>query len=132
MFKLFISQLGTNFEAWAESTGQSGIEIFRVEAAKAYLLCVERIRSLVIVFYWTLFCTILSALGLVMIGSSGLFYLQSERSLALQILCLGTGLFVIPLIILMSINSQRAWLRFCGILGFIKEAENRKINKAKF
>lgn len=126
MFKIFISLLSTNFGAWAESTGQSGLEIFRVEAAKSYLFCVEHIRRLVIVFYWTLFCTILSALGLVAICVSGLFYLQHEQSIAFEILCLGIGLFVFPLMVLVSINSQKAWLRFSGISGFIEGAEKRK------
>ncbi len=123
---MILSQIGIGLGAWAVDTGHSGAQLLKLEGGKTYLFYLIHLRKMVTLFYWTLFCTILSALGLFLFGFSVL--LSFTNILVVPPVVTGTGaaIFLGSLVVLLVLNSERRWLRFSGVEQMIAEAESSR------
>lgn len=125
MFKSVLNEFGTNLVEVTQDTGQRGASILHLQGVKSYVVLVSNLRRIAIYLCINIFCTVLAAFGLSLLGLAVAFSGNSWTIFSGEVGLVGALLFVCSIIPLFVLNTEKNWMRASGIFKMIDRAETR-------
>jgi len=95
-----------------DSKIKTSVDLFKIQAAIAYLKVIKSARHLTMLFALLVLCVVVLACGFLLIPVALCLYMPwAPETKAIVAASFGAGYVIIPLIVVMALFSQKRWMK---------------------